>query len=78
MSSNDPVTLQWNADDTVTTTIRTIQKSQTENREVGMQWMQDHLLHFIENHRKSMVGTNKGQEYLEALDHVANYLKGVE
>jgi phosphoribosyl 1,2-cyclic phosphodiesterase len=73
-----PVSLRWNADDTVTTTIRTIRQSQTENREEGMQWMQDHITNYIEQQIKNHMTAQASAEVIDALDAVRVYLKGVQ
>jgi hypothetical protein len=79
MSDNEPlVSLRWNADDTVTTTIRTIRQSQTENREEGMQWMQDHIANYIEQQIKNHLLAKASTEVIDALDAVRVYLKGVQ
>jgi hypothetical protein len=79
MSNNEPsVSLRWNADDTVTTTIRTIRQSQTENREEGMQWMQDHIANYIEQQIKNHLLAKASAEVIDALDAVRVYLKGVQ
>lgn len=79
MSNNEPsVSLRWNADDTVTTTIRTIRQSQTENRQEGMQWMQDHIANYIEQQIKNHLVAGAKPEVIDALDEVKVYLRGVQ
>lgn len=79
MSNPEPsVNLRWNADDTVTTTIRTIRQSQTENREEGMQWMQDHMVNYIDLQIKNHMTAGASTEVIDALGAISDYLKGVK
>ena len=49
---------------------------ETKARDEGMQWMLEHVINTVDNHRNGYAYATKGVEYIQALDWVLSHLRG--